>query len=90
MSAFPNTETKKRGDFVRAVHPLTAGRYPDGVVLQADGPCECGADFCGTREQQISVATGRGSHVYGPARNWAVIDEKPEWLVRYEGDDDAA
>lgn len=63
-----NTETKPRGSFVRNVHPVNVGRMPDGLVLGEDGL------------GNLSVQTGRGSHVYGPAENWAPIDRAPEWL----------
>lgn len=66
-----NLEPKPSGSFVRNVHPCNAGRMPDGVVLGED-------DGLGN----LSVKTGRGSHVYGPAVNWAPIDEAPEWLER--------
>jgi hypothetical protein len=69
---------KARGDFVRAVHPHTVGRYPDGVVLSYEPGYPTGP--------AVSVRIGSGSTVYGPAAHWEPIASKPEWLVRLEAE----
>lgn len=74
---FPNSEPKPVGAYVRNVHPCNVGRTPDGVVLASEG----GADELGDHGT-IYVRVGTGSTVYGPARNWRVIDERPAWLGR--------
>jgi hypothetical protein len=72
--AYPNVEPKPVGAYVRHVHPCDQGT-PDGVVLSS----EMGADTVG-EDGQLFVRCGRGSTVYGPARNWRVIDRQPAWL----------
>lgn len=74
VMSFPNEEAKPVGSYVRNVHPCNLGRMPDGLVLMSEG----GADEVG-QEGTVFVKTGRGSTVYGPARNWSVIDTKPSW-----------
>lgn len=65
-------EELERGAFVENVHPLNRGRMPLGVVEYVD---ELPNGLV-----TVSVRTGRGSHVYGPAANWRRVDRRPEWL----------
>lgn len=83
-SAWPNLEPKQVGQPVRAVHPYTAGRYPDGVVVMADRDALAGSDDDRTT---VTVQVGLGSTVSGPARHWQLIATtaaRLEWLEQSE------
>lgn len=71
-----NAERFQAGDYVENIHPVNRGRYPAGVVLSLD---PCGIDNV---EGQMVVRVGKGSTVYGPARNWQKTETQPDWLER--------